>query len=282
MTKGIMSPPANVRPPYPAERRHRAASGCPGPARSHLHRRRRPLRQTRRLLRQQAADPEPRLLQLHHALRRSSRRTQRLHEDDQVRRRQRIRRHYGQLQSEGNPRHRRREESRTISSATDAPAPTAGWHFLTGALSSINALTKAVGFQYQYDRQDATSTRTPRRSWCSRRKAASRATSTVWTFRRKICAWDWSKPRRARSATPSIRCCLYCYHYDPATGKYGAVISNILRLGAGLTILLLGGFLWFCSAWSGSAAQEPGGTSSNKVTSRESQMGERSNDSRRS
>ena len=26
---------------------------------------------------------------------------------------------------------------------------------------------------------------------------------------------------------------LYCYHYDPATGKYGAIVSNILQLGAG-------------------------------------------------
>jgi protein SCO1/2 len=37
---------------------------------------------------------------------------------------------------------------------------------------------------------------------------------------------------------------LYCYHYNPETGKYGAVITNILRLGAGLTILLLGGLLF--------------------------------------
>src|ERR1700730_14950961 len=26
-----------------------------------------------------------------------------------------------------------------------------GWHFLTGQAESVNALTKAVGFQYQYD-----------------------------------------------------------------------------------------------------------------------------------
>ena len=37
---------------------------------------------------------------------------------------------------------------------------------------------------------------------------------------------------------------LYCYHYDPETGKYGAMVSNILRLGAGITILLLGGLLF--------------------------------------
>jgi protein SCO1/2 len=36
---------------------------------------------------------------------------------------------------------------------------------------------------------------------------------------------------------------LYCYHYDPATGKYGAVITNILRLGAAVTILILGAML---------------------------------------
>jgi len=33
---------------------------------------------------------------------------------------------------------------------------------------------------------------------------------------------------------------LYCYHYDPATGKYGAIVSNMLRLGAGFTTLMLG------------------------------------------
>jgi protein SCO1/2 len=36
---------------------------------------------------------------------------------------------------------------------------------------------------------------------------------------------------------------LYCYHYDPATGKYGAIVSNMLKLGAALTILLVGGLI---------------------------------------
>jgi len=36
---------------------------------------------------------------------------------------------------------------------------------------------------------------------------------------------------------------LYCYHYDPATGKYGAIVANILKIGAGLTIVLLGGMI---------------------------------------
>ena len=36
---------------------------------------------------------------------------------------------------------------------------------------------------------------------------------------------------------------LYCYHYDPKTGRYGAVITNIMRLAGAATMLLLGGFL---------------------------------------
>jgi protein SCO1/2 len=36
---------------------------------------------------------------------------------------------------------------------------------------------------------------------------------------------------------------LYCYHYDPETGKYGAIISRVLQLAAGATVLILGTFL---------------------------------------
>ena len=33
---------------------------------------------------------------------------------------------------------------------------------------------------------------------------------------------------------------LYCYHYDPKTGKYSAIINRIIQLGGGLTILSIG------------------------------------------
>src|SRR5437660_9753311 len=36
---------------------------------------------------------------------------------------------------------------------------------------------------------------------------------------------------------------LYCYHYDPATGKYGAIVSNMLKLGGALTIVFIGGLI---------------------------------------
>jgi protein SCO1/2 len=40
--------------------------------------------------------------------------------------------------------------------------------------------------------------------------------------------------------SPVDQLALYCYHYDPATGKYGLVILNIIRLGGVFTILGMG------------------------------------------
>jgi len=36
---------------------------------------------------------------------------------------------------------------------------------------------------------------------------------------------------------------LYCYHYDPAKGKYGVAVMRVVRLAGLLTIALIGGFI---------------------------------------
>ena len=36
---------------------------------------------------------------------------------------------------------------------------------------------------------------------------------------------------------------LYCYHYDPQSGRWGAVVSHMMQLGGGVTILSLGAML---------------------------------------
>ncbi len=40
--------------------------------------------------------------------------------------------------------------------------------------------------------------------------------------------------------SPVDQLLLYCYQYDPATGKYGAVVMNMLRIAA---LLTLGGLI---------------------------------------
>jgi protein SCO1 len=122
------------------------------------------------------------------------------------------------------------------------PERAAGWHFLTGSQESITALTKAAGFGYQYNEQTM--------------QFAHATAIMIVTPQGKLAQYFYGvdfAPKDLRlgivqASNEKIgnlvdQVLLYCYHYDPASGKYGAVIANILRLAGGVTILVLGGFL---------------------------------------
>jgi protein SCO1/2 len=117
-----------------------------------------------------------------------------------------------------------------------------GWHFLTGPQESIDALTKAAGFGYQYDEQTA--------------QFAHATAIMILTPEGKISQYYYGveyAPKDLRLGLIEAsenkignladQVMLYCYHYDPQTGKYGAVIMRIMRLAGGATILVLGVFL---------------------------------------
>jgi protein SCO1/2 len=116
------------------------------------------------------------------------------------------------------------------------PGTEAGWHFLTGERASIEALTRAVGFHFVYDA--ATS------------QFAHPSGIIVLTPQGKIARYFYGidyAPRdlrfglieasENRIGSPVDQLLLYCYHYDPATGKYGPVVMNIMRLGGILTMV---------------------------------------------
>jgi protein SCO1 len=117
-----------------------------------------------------------------------------------------------------------------------------GWHFLTGDQSSIDALTRAVGFHYQWD---------------ERMQQFAHATAImVATPEGQLSHYFYGveySPKDMRLAlveasngkvgNPVDQVLLYCYHYDPRTGKYGAVITNVIRVAGAVTILILGSFL---------------------------------------
>ncbi|MBI1741031.1 MAG: SCO family protein [Acidobacteriales bacterium] len=118
-----------------------------------------------------------------------------------------------------------------------------GWHFLTGKPDAINALTKAVGFQYQFDEKTE--------------QYAHATAIVVLTPDRHIAEYFYGvefSPKDLRLGLVQAshnqignigdQVLLYCYHYDPRIGKYGAVVSNILRLAAVATMLILGTFVF--------------------------------------
>jgi protein SCO1/2 len=118
----------------------------------------------------------------------------------------------------------------------------AGWHFLTGKPNSIDALTKAVGFQYQYDDKSNQYAHATAIMVLTPQGRISRYFYGV-DFPPKDLRMGLVEASQGKIGNAVDAVLLYCYHYDPETGKYGAMVSNILRLAAAATILLIGGLI---------------------------------------
>ena len=116
-----------------------------------------------------------------------------------------------------------------------------GWHFLTGQETSSKALADAVGFRYVYDEMT--------------NQYAHSSAIMILTPGGRVARYFYGieyPPRDVRLGlveasnekigTPTDQVLLYCFHYDPATGKYALVIMNVLRLAA---LITLGALLTF-------------------------------------
>ena len=118
----------------------------------------------------------------------------------------------------------------------------AGWHFLTGRPEEIKQLADTVGFHYgrdvatgQYIHATAVMIATPQGKLAQYYYGVE--------YSPKDLRLGLIEASRNKIGNLVDQITLYCYHYDPNTGRYGATITNILRLGGATTMLLLGGFL---------------------------------------
>ena len=122
------------------------------------------------------------------------------------------------------------------------PDAAAGWHFLTGSADSINSLTKTVGFQYQYDPKIDQYAHATAIMVLTPEGRISRYFYGV-DFPPKDLRMGLVEASQGKIGNAVDQVLLYCYHYNPATGKYGAVIANIMRLAGVVTILCIGGMI---------------------------------------
>ena len=118
----------------------------------------------------------------------------------------------------------------------------AGWHFLTGEKSAIEEVTQSAGFRYAWD------------------EASKQYVHASGIFiltpqgeiARVLYGIDYT-PRDIRLALVEAgdgtignaidQLLLYCYHYNPLTGKYGFVIMGALRLAGVSTVLAMATFI---------------------------------------
>ena len=126
------------------------------------------------------------------------------------------------------------------------PGSEKGWHFLTASQASIDAVTNAAGFKYRWDEKSG--------------QFAHAGGVMVVTPEGKMSRYFYgidygprdlklgvieSADNKVGTAADSLL--LYCYHYDPSTGKYGLAILSLIRAGAILTLLGMGalGFVFW-------------------------------------
>ena len=113
-----------------------------------------------------------------------------------------------------------------------------GWHFLTGDQASIDAVTEAAGFNYAWDEGS--------------KQFAHSAAIMVATPGGRLSHYFYGldyAPKELRLAlveasagkigSPVDQLVLYCYHYDPVTGRYGPVVLNIVRVAGVVTVLVM-------------------------------------------
>jgi protein SCO1 len=123
------------------------------------------------------------------------------------------------------------------------PGAAAHWHFLSGGQTSIDRLTKAAGFRYVWDEDT--------------KQFAHPTGVMVLTPDGRLARYLFGieyGPRDLRyaiveasngkvgSAVDTLL--LYCYHYDPANGRYNVAIMRLIRAAGAATVLALGTFIF--------------------------------------
>jgi protein SCO1/2 len=135
-------------------------------------------------------------------------------------------------------------KKRTYLSRYGREGAAAGWHFLTGQQQSIDRLAASVGFRYRYDPQ--------------RDQFAHASGIVLLTPTGRVSRYFFDvkySPRDVRLGlveasqnqigSPLDQVLLFCFHYDPTQGKYGAAVMRMVRVGGAITMLVVGLGLWW-------------------------------------
>lgn len=117
-----------------------------------------------------------------------------------------------------------------------------GWHFLTGDQENITRLTEAVGFHYNYDEKTNQFAHASGIMILTPGGKLSRYFYGIEYFPKDLrLGLVEASDNKIGSMVDQLL--LYCYHYDPATGRYGPVVMNIMRLGGLITLVGIGALI---------------------------------------
>jgi len=122
------------------------------------------------------------------------------------------------------------------------PGTANGWHFLTGDPANIHALTEAVGYHVKHD---AATDQWAHASGIMIATPEGRLSRYFYgvEYAPRDVRLGLVEASRNQIGSPVDQILLFCYHYDPATGKYGALAMGMMRFAGAAFVLICGGFL---------------------------------------
>lgn len=122
------------------------------------------------------------------------------------------------------------------------PTAAQGWHFLTGTEPMIERLTSTVGFHYvwdqkfkQYAHASGLIILTPEGKTSRYFYGIDYAPSDL-----ELALADASG---GKSVPVADKVLLYCFHYDPTTGRYSLMVFRLVQVFGALTVLALIGYM---------------------------------------
>lgn len=120
------------------------------------------------------------------------------------------------------------------------PAGARGWHFLTGEQPAIDAVASSVGFRYVFD---AASQQYVHASALMVITPQGRVSKYFYgiDYPPKDIRLGLIEASGGKIGSPVDQVLLYCFHYDPHSGKYSMVVMNVLRLAGVLMVALIVG-----------------------------------------
>lgn len=117
-----------------------------------------------------------------------------------------------------------------------------GWHLLTGDDATVRRIADAAGFTYQWDEESGQFAHV----------SGLLAVTPDGRLSRYFYGVEYS-PRDLRMALVESgkgqvgsvveELLLYCFQYDPTTGRYGLIVMRLVQLGGLLTVAFVAGFV---------------------------------------
>jgi protein SCO1/2 len=117
-----------------------------------------------------------------------------------------------------------------------------GWHFLTGDQQQIRQLANAVGFRYAYDPGSKQFAHASAIMLLTPEGKISRYFYGI-QFSSRDLRLGLVEASEGKIGTPVDQMLLFCYHYDPSTGKYGLLISRLIQAAGAVTVLAIGSLI---------------------------------------